>query len=241
VGVQRVKGDTTQLRHERTLRRTLFCYSLGLSQSAKAPSGDGHSSGRSSTRAAHIERLLMLISHRPGYLAIDPKSLLMGCQGGLDPAAFDDESQHRWPLGTPMRESPHVQLLLQARNAARELSDEEILDSDYWRLVESILDCSGDYFGARDRGDVMAVVRGFLNWSFNGTARLTASGGSAPNDKVLVARATGSQRFHVIDGHHRVAVAILHGDETIRVRQTWLSTGVVLNEDHHDVVPAPHD
>lgn len=182
-------------------------------------------------RAKRIESFLMVISHRPGHLSVAPGALLMGCQGGLDPAASANETKDLWRRWTPMSESPHVELLTLAMNSNQGLTDDQIISSNYWRLAQVIIRVSGGFFGSLSTPDVLEVARNFIAWASGDSVRSTGSGGSGLKDEVLVARAPGSWKYHVIDGHHRVAAAVVHDQGEIRVRQTWLSTGVPLDDD----------
>jgi hypothetical protein len=210
----------------RPLRRILFCRSLGIRQSVKV-SDDGTPVGIYPTLKSKLPRgVVRLIVKRPGGMSLAPGPLLLGCQVGLEPNTFADLTNDRWGRSTPMIRSPHVELLRSALSANRALSDDEIMSTNYWKFAQDLLEISGDFFGMKSDHDVLGVVRNFIEWGLGESTRVTLSGGSRIEDGVLVARVPGCAKFQIIDGHHRVAVAILKGEATIPVRRTWLSTGV---------------
>lgn len=210
----------------RSLRRTLFCLSLGIRQSIKVHD-DGKAAGKHASLKSKLPRgVVRLIVKRPGVMFLAPGPLLMGCQVGLEPNTFADVTNDRWGRSTPMNRSPHVELLRSAMSVNRALSDDEIKSTNYWKFAQDLLEISGDFFGMKSDHDVLGVVRNFVDWGLGESTRITLSGGSRIEDGVLVARVPGCAKFQIIDGHHRVAVAILKGEATIAVRRTWLSTGV---------------
>lgn len=210
----------------RLVERALFCRSLGLHRSVESR----RASSSASQAPNRIHEILQFAArhstHRPGSISLAPGPLLMGCQVGLEPVAFTVATHGRWGRSTPMSESPHVELLREALNARRALSDEEIMHSPYWEFAQDLIGIAGEFFGMTSDHDVLGVVRNFIEWGLGGSSRVTSAGGSAARDEVLVARVPGSTKFQIVDGHHRVAVAIIRGDTTIRVSRTWLSTGV---------------
>lgn len=215
----------------RAVRRTLFCGSLGLKESASALH-------QNTAPRRHVYRnprlpkwVTSLMLHRPGFVALPPESLLMGCQTGLDPVAFAIVTHDPLYGSTRMLKSPHVELLESAMNANRALTDAEIMSSNYWSFAQVIVKISGEFFGMRSEQELLQVVRNFLDWALGDAARVTTLGGSSVEDDILVARVPSSSKFQIVDGHHRVAAAITNGQTLIRVRRTWLSTGVPLHED----------
>ena len=215
----------------RALRRTVFCRSLGLKESASALHQNTAPRRHVYWNPRVPTWLTSLLLHRPGFVALAPESLLMGCQIGLDPVAFAKVTRDPWYGSTPMLKSPHVELLESAMNADRALTDAEIMSSNYWSFAQVNVKISGEFFGMRSEQELLQVVRNFLDWVLGDTARVTILGGSGVEDAILVARVPSSSLFQIVDGHHRVAAAITHGQTLIRVRRTWLSTGVPLHEE----------
>ena len=154
---------------------------------------------------------------------MNPVELLMGSQAGFDPEAFAGAvGSNRWTVAQ-VEESPHVQLLRLAKNSPTELSDEEIRSTDYWSFAQSIIEVSGEFFGVHDDDDVLKVTRNFLEWGLGSAPRITLGGGSRRGESILVARVTGTEKFQIIDGHHRAAVAVVRGEARISVRRTWFN------------------
>ena len=213
----------------RSTRRVLFCYSLGLNK----PQRLNRSIDPVGRRAAMADRVTRAIPfrgamrqfkrHRPGFTCVNPGALRMGCQAGLDSIAIATASNNPLYGSLPMSESPHVGILRAAMELGRELRIDEIMSSSYWSFAQDIIRISGDFFGARTDQEVIRVTRNFIDWATGSTGRAVHSGGSSLEDHILVAHIAGSSMFQVVDGHHRVAVEVIHGNAEIRVRRTWLS------------------
>jgi hypothetical protein len=209
-----------------SLRRTLFCRTLGIKQSLAARSASIPTEPSLRQRQKLLHTIAGRVVRRPGFIYREPGSLLMGCQVGLEPTTFADVTNDRWGRSTPMSRSPHVELLNSAISAGRPLTDEEIMSSRYWALAQEGIEIAGEFFGVSSDKEVLSVVRNFIDWGLGDTERVMVSGGSGATRGVLVARVPRSNKYQIIDGHHRVAVATVKGEPTLRVQQTWLSTGV---------------
>jgi hypothetical protein len=209
-----------------SLRRTLFCRTLGIKQSLSARSASVPSAKPSARKEKLLHTIVAHVVRRPGSIYPEPGALLMGCQVGLEPNTFADVTNDRWGRSTPMSRSPHVELLNSALRAGRPLTDEEIMSSRYWALAQDGIEIAGEFFGVSSDEDLLGVVRNFVDWGLGNSKRVMIAGGSGAKGSVLVARVPGSSKYQIIDGHHRVAVATVKGESTLRVSRTWLSTGV---------------
>lgn len=210
------------------MHRNLFCRSLGLKRSVEPMVTISPPITRRSRTHEALDAMRWKIVIRPRSFAIPPGSLILGCQAGLEPSAFAEVVNDPRYHAMPMAKSPHVKLLQLAMGSSQQLSDEEIMNSEYWRLANDITGIAGEFFGATTEPERLVMTRNFIEWALNGGTRAPSSGGSGTDDGVVVARITGSSSFQIIDGHHRVAVATVRGEPTIQVRQTLLSTGVPL-------------
>jgi len=176
------------------------------------------------TQLAVLRRVaIRALRQRPGQLVVSSKVLIMGCQCGLDSIAVAERSNSLRMGSTLLTHSPHVEILEYASQLSRELSDDEITTSSYWGFANCMVELSGDYFGARTDEELLVAIRNYVDWALGKAPRATMAWGSYPGHEVLVAPIVGTSYFQVVDGHHRVAVAILRGETDLRVRRTWFS------------------
>lgn len=113
---------------------------------------------------------------------------------------------------TRVVDGPHVDLLRRFVTERRELLPSAVLRNT--KYVRNGLACieatAGGYFGARDEEGVLAVAREFLV-APEGERPPERTGRSAVGEPVRVRRIRHSDCFQVLDGHHRLAVAIQAG------------------------------
>lgn len=215
----------------------MFCYALALSPTPPALPGEERVS--LAERASHVlpfaRPLRQLIRRRPRLINVDPSLLLVGAQGGYDAVAFA-EARGMLGLGSmPMEDSPHVQLLRAAVESKSDLTDDEIRASAYWAFAHWVASVDGAWFGAHTDEEFLEVTRNFIDWALQRSPRYTDAAGSPFEDQILVATISGSPMYQLIDGHHRVAVAVVRGDTTLRVRRTWLSSETPLQHRLHEL------
>jgi hypothetical protein len=80
------------------------------------------------------------------------------------------------------------------------------------RYVQEALECvalTGHYFGARTEAEVLEVAREFVRGD-----HVDRRGRSATDEPIRVRRIAGSDCWQVVDGHHRLARAVVRGDLT---------------------------
>ncbi len=170
-----------------------------------------------STRVAISTALL----RRPWALNVPVDRLLLGAQNARHHSAADFAAQTGdmlWP-STPVADGPHVALLRRAVEGP--MTDDEILASPYGEMAMACVRGHGRYFDAFDKAGVVAGARAFIGGA-------TRPAGTAP---ILVAPVKGSDYFQVLDGHHRVARAIVAGEPTVRVTAKWFAVTTPL-QDH---------
>jgi len=171
--------------------------------------------------------LSKVLLRRPWSLTVPVDRLLLGAQNARDFTAGDfagATGNLMWP-STPVADGPHVALLRLA--ASRDLSDAEILESPYGEMALACIRFQGGYFGAADEAGVVAVARGFIAGGASGSG---AAGHSRAGDPILVAPIKGSDHYQVLDGHHRIARAIVRGERTVRVTAKWLPVTTPLQD-----------
>jgi hypothetical protein len=153
---------------------------------------------------------------RPWSLAVPVEKLLLGPQNARDYSAADFAAHLgdlMWP-STPVADGPHVALLRQ-----RPATDEEILASPYGKMALACVRSQGRYFAATDPAGVVAGARAFLD------------GATRPGDApILVAPVKGSDYYQVLDGHHRIARAIVRGEVTVDVTAKWFAVTTPLQD-----------
>ena len=211
-------------RTARDAHRRVFCYSLALSIERSEQDGTESLAVRLATALPFGDVVRQQVRHRPGLRTIPVSSVLMGSQAGLDSAGFAHAFGTLRFGSTPMDQSPHVQLLRLAMSLDRPLSDEELRAAPYYAFARHLASIWGNYFGASSDDELLELSRNFIDWSRGIAPRVTPNRGSRFRDGVLVAKVAGASAFQVIDGHHRLAVAIAQGQTSVRVYRTWLST-----------------
>jgi hypothetical protein len=224
----KIDPNRSALRHVRRVaweaHRRVFCYALALSPSLRVVHDPEHVT--IAERLSHVvpfaRTLRQLIRRRPGHARVDPALLLLGAQGGHDAVAFS-EAIGSLALGSrQMDASPHVDLLRSAVKAQRDLTDDEIRDSEYWAFAHSVSEMDGSWFGANTEVEFLEVTRNFIEWALDRAPRKTRAAGTPFDDKILVAAISDGPLFQIIDGHHRVAASIVRGNASLRVHRTWL-------------------
>ncbi|GAA4224940.1 hypothetical protein GCM10022254_05660 [Actinomadura meridiana] len=209
-----------------------------LRKSGLAPSGPVYGrlvdAGRSlPIPAAARVAVSTAVLRRPWKVPVRLDKLLVGAQGGWTAREFAERTGDlMWP-STPFLEGPHVTLLRLA-DEHTDLTDEQILASAYGRLGLRCVEAGGDYFGGRDEAGVLAAARAFIA-RYRGEAAPENGGTprpqqSGPRDPVLVAPVRGSDRFQILDGHHRLAIAAMSGADGASVVAKWLPVTTPLQD-----------
>jgi SAM-dependent methyltransferase len=228
-GVQRLNSVTPRLwRGAREVHRRVFCYSLALAKERSEQGGPPTLAVRAVNTIPFGQVLRQRVRHRPGPRRIPVSRLLMGSHAGLDSSGFANAFGTLRFGSMPMDQSPHVELLRLAYRSDRRLSDEEIKTTAYFQFARHLADTWGNYFGAESDDEIIGITRNFVSWSQGMEKRMTGNSGSPTNERVLVAKVQGSSTYQVLDGHHRLAVAIARGDRSVKVHRTWLSTETAL-------------
>ena len=163
---------------------------------------------------------------RPRPVRVPIDSLLLGAQVGV-PADRVAEivADPLWP-STRVVDGPHADLLRRADAKNGHLTDDDILVSAYGLMAQRCIDARGSYFGATDRGGVLALARDYVaryrGESPNGQAATDHRSRRA--DPVLVAPIRWSECYQVLDGHHRLALAAARGEQYAEVTAKWMPT-----------------
>ncbi|MFL6238684.1 MAG: hypothetical protein ACJ735_04210 [Actinomycetes bacterium] len=167
---------------------------------------------------------------RPRPIRVPVDSLLLGAQAGASAGRVAEIlGDPLWP-STRVVDGPHARLVRLA--AERELSDDDIIASDYGRMALRCIDARGSYFGTTDNASLIALARDYIDRTRGAASPGGPAEGwrSAHRDPVLVAPVRASECFQVLDGHHRVAAAGVRGEQYVEVVAKWLPTTTPLQD-----------
>jgi hypothetical protein len=147
--------------------------------------------------------------------------LLLGLQNQVRADDFAAElGDPMWP-STPVARGPHAQLLRLADETA-ELSDEAILSSPYADFARVCIRLRGFYFNATDDAGIVLVARNFIARHRGEVVAALGGHQSAAGSPIRVAPIRWSDAYQVLDGHHRVASAIVAGTDSLPARVKWI-------------------
>lgn len=171
------------------------------------------------------EGLARRFLRHPGVRPVPVDRLLLGAQNAWGNTATDFAEQTGWLLwpSTPVTKGPHVQFLRNALHSKEPLSDEEILASPYGQLGLRCIEQHGRYFAATDAAGLVAGARAFLAMAKGHGSAPSGPDFSRPQDPILVAPVRDSDCYQIIDGHHRVAIAVAQGRDCVDVTVSRLS------------------
>jgi len=174
--------------------------------------------------AATRHRLARPFVWRRGLDKVPAERILLGGQNGHTAEEYAAWSDDLTWGSRRVLDGPHAALL--RRSTRGDLTDAEILDSEYGAMARACVRGSGHYFGASDDAGIVRVARDFLVHSNGGDADGSKPAQSAPDAPVLLAPVRGSGCFQVVDGHHRVALRGVAGHDLVpaRVRRTSVTT-----------------
>jgi Methyltransferase domain len=215
--VRRTQGDLRRARG--TARRA------GLAVRAPVRHVRGFAARSTALRSVHVRLRRQLLDGRGTTVPVD--RLLLGGVNRLSAHEYATRSDDLlWP-STKVIDGPHVDLLRRAATAA--MTDAELLRTPYAAHARACIDLTGDYFGARSDTEVLEVARAFLATS--GGAPPTPRPGRTPiGDPVRVKRIRHSDCYQVVDGHHRIALAIVGGNTEVEVAVERASVVTPLQE-----------
>ena len=202
--VRRTQGDLRRARG--TARRA------GLAVRAPVRHVRGFAARSTALRSVHVRLRRQLLDGRGTTVPVD--RLLLGGVNRLSAHEYATRSDDLlWP-STKVIDGPHVDLLRRAATTA--MTDAELLGTPYAAHARACIDLTGDYFGARSDAEVLEVARAFLATSAG--APPTPRPGRTPiGDPVRVKRIRHSDCYQVVDGHHRIALAIVGGNTEVEV------------------------
>ncbi len=134
-------------------------------------------------------------------------------------------SGYRWALrsgikldtSTRLKDSFYEEILATYdREGETALSDERLQSTDYYKRISVAASLSGHYRGERDAAPLTQVTREYLD-RYLGRSVPYRPGRSLPGTHPQVRVIQGSDCYQVLDGHHRLAMAIHRGAEEANV------------------------
>lgn len=154
---------------------------------------------------------------RPRWVPLD--RLLLGDQGGVDAAAYSRLTGDLMRPSTPIHRWPRVELLRMAASSPVPLARSRLRSTAYVRQALRCVEVTGHYFGLRSEEEILDATEAFLRW--DGGALHRRAGGSPPGRRPRVRAVRHSDCYQVVDGHHRLARALINGDERALVDVEW--------------------
>jgi hypothetical protein len=145
--------------------------------------------------------------------------LLMGGEGGIPAAKYARLVGDPLRPSQPVSGSPHVLLLQRYQAIGDRLFDRDTFDrTAYYKNALQCLDITGGYFDATTEEQIVTVARRFVDRFLGTNGRyLPVNGQSRPGEPILVRPIRYSDKFEVIDGQHRLAIAHLRGERRVTV------------------------
>jgi hypothetical protein len=144
-------------------------------------------------------------------------NLLLGGWNGMSGFDFAMRAAKHLDPSTRLEDSFYDELLTSYdTDEAAALSDETIRSSGYFQRISLAARMSGHYRGVNDDEGLVQVTREYLD-RYRGAPIKYRPGRSRPGTLPRVRRITGSDYFSVLDGHHRLAMAMHRGAEELEV------------------------
>jgi len=147
--------------------------------------------------------------------------LLIGQENGIPAERWARMVGNLLRPSAPLSKSPHVKLLEEYLSKGDTLFEpEHISHTDYFRNALQSVDIVGRYFDAKSEDQIVQVARRFVD-TFRGidqTGCPRQYGQSSPDDPIRVRPIAHSDHYQIIDGHHRLAIAYVRGEQQALVR-----------------------
>jgi SAM-dependent methyltransferase len=153
--------------------------------------------------------------------SVPMNKLLWGGEQGTLAAKYARITNNFLRPSTPLRDTPHVDLLQRYKCEKESLLEPEVFKTTkYYRNALEALDITGSYFGCNKPDLIVLQARRFIT-DFKGQNNETLNsplGISSRSMPVLVCRIAYSDGcFEIVDGHHRLAIAYARGAKRHRV------------------------
>ena len=165
----------------------------------------------------------------PRVEAVPIEALLVGSQAGRPLERWVAETGETSRASLRLADSPYVSFLRAVRGSPGRLGDDAFLrGTDYYRMARRCADHVGKWFGAREEAGILERVRAFGRMlpELSGPAgsEHPALGGeklqgrSSRGEPLRVFALRDSRCRELDDGHHRAALAVMDGVESVEAR-----------------------
>lgn len=147
---------------------------------------------------------------------VNISKLLRGGENGIRVAKYAQLTNHFLRPSTLIVEGPHVKLLRLYDEIGEEVLKEEVfVTTDYYKNAFECMTLTGAYF--YDRPDkIKQLAERFIRQYKGETLDLSRQPGQSDTEQPIWIRPIKfSSCFEVIDGNHRIALAIMRGETTI--------------------------
>jgi hypothetical protein len=144
-------------------------------------------------------------------------ALLIGHQGGYSLDRWVRLTGEWGRVSRSLADSPYVRFL-QAADEENVRDDSWLMSTEYFRMAETCIAATGNFKGARDSARVLARMRQYyLEHRALDSGRDVRTGRDRVRTPIRVWRILDAECFEIIDGHHRLASAYVHGEQTNEV------------------------
>ena len=148
-------------------------------------------------------------------------ALLLGPDVASGEVEYAEKTGDWLRTSTRLIDGPHVALLRSVAGSGNAPDDGALRDSAYMRQGMKCIAAFGRFHEATDEASLVRLAREFIavHAGSRGLAGGdgTVPGRSRPGSLPVVRRIWGSDRFQILDGHHRLASAAARGERTVRV------------------------
>jgi hypothetical protein len=142
--------------------------------------------------------------------------LLRGGENGIRAAKYAELTQNFLRPSTSVLEGPHIKLLQQYEKIGDAVLSEGVFEeTEYYKNAYECMKLTGAYFYDRPEKIKILATRFLDQYKGKPQNESIQPGQSAPNQPIWVRPIKYSSCYEVIDGNHRIARAIMRGDNAI--------------------------
>lgn len=172
---------------------------------------------------------------RPWTSVVSIDHLMLGPQNSRTAAEFAEiMGDLMWP-STRVIDGPHSRLLQMAAGTSR-VTDEDIVQSAYGDMARSCIAGTGNFFSATSEAEIVTLARRFMTFADPDRADHEPDEhpgvlAQSPSGSIVRAsRIVDSDYYQINDGHHRVAALAQQGQQSVRIRKSWLAVSTPLQD-----------
>lgn len=144
--------------------------------------------------------------------------MLCGGENGLSAAQYFRHTGNFHRPSTPISKSPHVQFLEQYMQIGDEIFRPEIFNKTaYYANAKECKKVVGHYFGYTKDDQIKMIAQNFISEFSGNTSKYKTDNNnpyfSSPDKPIHIRPICFSHYYEVIDGNHRLAIAIVRGEK----------------------------